>query len=93
MPQLSGTLILGESILSKIDPYLLIVAMEEASEFAQACSKVYRHNGGKHERKCLSEEVGDLQAMINLLTEEGFVDLEVVEKKRIKREKKHRRNY
>jgi|TARA_R100000030_G_scaffold37362_2_gene28056 NTP pyrophosphatase (non-canonical NTP hydrolase) len=93
VPLSCGTLILGESILSKIDPYLLIVAMEEASEFAQACSKVYRHNGGKHERKCLSEEVGDLQAMINLLTEEGFVDLEVVEKKRIKREKKHRRNY
>ena len=93
MPQVSGTLILGESNLSKIDPYLLIVAMEEASEFAQACSKVYRHNGGEHERKCLSEEVGDLQAMINLLTEEGFVDLEVVEKKRKKREKKHRRNY
>ena len=67
--------------------------MEEASEFAQACSKVYRHNGGKHELKCLSQEVGDLQAMINLLREEGYIDLEVAEKKRIKREKKHRRNY
>jgi len=77
--------------LRKIDPYLLIVAMEEASEFAQACSKVYRHNGGKHERKCLSEEVGDVQAMINLLTEAGFVDLDIVEKKRKNREKKHRR--
>ena len=55
--------------MSQIDPYLLIVAMEEAGEFAQACSKVYRHNGGKVELKCLSEEVGDLQAMINLLTE------------------------
>ncbi len=84
-------LFLGESILRKIDPYLLIVAMEEASEFAQACSKVYRHNGGKHERKCLSEEVGDVQAMINLLTEAGFVDLDIVEKKRKNREKKHRR--
>ena len=79
--------------MSQVDPYLLIVAMEEASEFAQACSKVYRHNGGKHELKCLSQEVGDLQAMINLLREEGYVDLEVAEKKRIKREKKHRRNY
>ena len=79
--------------MSNVDPYLLIVAMEEASEFAQACSKVYRHNGGKHELKCLSQEVGDLQAMINLLREEGYVDLEVAEKKRIKREKKHRRNY
>ena len=63
--------------------------MEEAGEFAQACSKVYRHNGGDWEIKCLSEEVGDLQAMINLLREEGFVDLEVAEKKRIAREKKH----
>ena len=79
--------------MRNVDPYLLIVAMEEASEFAQACSKVYRHNGGKHELKCLSQEVGDLQAMINLLREEGYVDLEVAEKKRIKREKKHRRNY
>ena len=79
--------------MSNVDPYLLIVAMEEASEFAQACSKVYRHNGGKHELKCLSQEVGDLQAMINLLREEGYIDLEVAEKKRIKREKKQRRNY
>ena len=70
-----------------------IVAMEEVSEFAQACSKVYRHKVGKHELKCLSQEVGDLQAMINLLREEGYVDLEVAEKKRIKREKKHKRNY
>ena len=76
----------------QVDPFLLIVAMEEAGEFAQACSKVYRHNGGDWEIKCLSEEVGDLQAMINLLLEEGFVDLEVAEKKRIAREKKHRRN-
>ena len=57
----------------------------------KACSKVYRHNGGKHELKCLSEEVGDLQAMINLLTEAGYVDLKRADKKRVSREKKHRR--
>ena len=81
--------------MSRVDyqTHLLIVAMEEAGEFIQACSKVYRHNGGKEEIRCLSEEVGDLQAMINLLTEEGYIDLEVAEKKRKKREKKHRRNY
>ena len=78
--------------MSQVAPYLLIVAMEEAGEFAQACSKVYRHNGGKHELKCLSEEVGDLQAMINLLTEAGYVDLARAEKKRVNREKKHRRS-
>ena len=77
--------------MSQVDPYLLIVAMEEAGEFAHACSKVYRHNGCKQELKCLSEEVGDLQAMINLLTEAGYVDLKRAEKKRVSREKKHRR--
>ena len=68
--------------------HLLIVAMEEAGEFIQACSKVYRHNGGEQEIKCLSEEVGDVQALINLLQAEGIIDLNVAnEKKNSKRNK------
>ena len=59
--------------------------MEEAGEFIQACSKVYRHNGGEHEIKCLSEEVGDVQALINLLTEEGLIDVNIANDKRIAR--------
>tara|TARA_Y100000996_G_C21983496_1_gene421480 strand:+ start:40 stop:288 length:249 start_codon:yes stop_codon:yes gene_type:complete len=70
--------------------HLLIVAMEEAGEFIQACSKVYRHNGGEHEVKCLSEEVGDVQALINLLTEKGLIDLNIANNKRITREYKLR---
>lgn len=70
--------------------HLLIVAMEEAGEFIQACSKVYRHNGGEHEVKCLSEEVGDVQALINLLTEKGLIDLNIANTKRIAREQKLR---
>ena len=70
--------------------HLLIIAMEEAGEFIQACSKVYRHNGGDHEVKCLSEEVGDVQALINLLTEKGLIDLNIANDKRIKREQKLR---
>ena len=70
--------------------HLLIIAMEEAGEFIQACSKVYRHNGGDHEVKCLSEEVGDVQALINLLTEKGLIDLNVANTKRIAREQKLR---
>tara|TARA_B100001778_G_scaffold110137_1_gene90126 strand:+ start:669 stop:917 length:249 start_codon:yes stop_codon:yes gene_type:complete len=70
--------------------HLLIVAMEEAGEFIQACSKVYRHNGGEHEVKCLSEEVGDVQALINLLTEKGLIDLNIANNKRIAREYKLR---
>ena len=71
--------------------HLLIVAMEEAGEFIQACSKVYRHNGGKQEIRCLSEEVGDVQALINLLQETGVIDLNTANEKRITREKKLRK--
>ena len=75
----------------KIDPYLLIVAMEECGELIQACSKVYRHGNKKEDKKLLSEEIGDVLAMISLLIEEGYVNLDVAEKKKIAREKKHRR--
>ena len=69
---------------------LLVITMEECGELVQACSKVYRHNGGKQEIKCLSEEVGDVQAMINLLQAEGIIDLNVANEKRIARETKMR---
>ena len=39
---------------------------------------------------CLSEEVGDVQAMINLLQAEGIIDLNVANEKRIARETKMR---
>ena len=71
-----------------ISPYLLIVTMEECGELTQACSKVYRHQNKKKDRKLLSEEVGDVIAMMNLLCDAGLVDLDIVEKKRVAREKK-----
>ena len=72
-----------------IDPFLLIVTMEECGELVQACSKVYRHGNKKEDRKLLSEEVGDVLAMMNLLCDAGLVDLDIVEEKRKAREKKH----
>ena len=36
----------------------------------------------------VSEEVGDVLAMMNLLCEAGLVDLDIVENKRVAREKK-----
>ena len=77
--------------MKKVDPYLLIVTMEECGELVQACSKVYRHGNKKRDRKLLSQEVGDVLAMMNLLCEEGLVDMKVVNKKRIQREQKHRK--
>ena len=76
----------------KVDPYLLIVTAEECGELVQACSKVYRHGNKRRDRKLLSEEVGDVLAMMTLLIEAGLVDLEIVNKKRVKRELKHRRH-
>ena len=73
-----------------IDPYLLIVTMEECGELVQACSKVYRHGNKKEQRRLLSEEVGDVLAMMNLLWEDGLVDLDIVETKREAREEKVR---
>ena len=61
----------------KVDPFLLIVTMEECGELIQACSKLYRHGNKKFERRMLSEEVGDVLAMITLLEEVGIVDLKV----------------
>tara|TARA_B100000029_G_scaffold511894_1_gene607106 strand:- start:98 stop:328 length:231 start_codon:yes stop_codon:yes gene_type:complete len=69
---------------------LLIITMEECGELVQACSKVYRHGNKKRDRKLLSEEVGDVLAMMSLLIEEGLVDLNIVNAKRITRELKHR---
>lgn len=79
--------------MSRVDyqTHLLIVAMEEAGEFIQACSKIYRHNGGDTEIRCLSEEVGDVQALINLLQESGVIDLNIANEKRVNREQKLRK--
>ena len=35
----------------KVDPFLLIVTMEECGELIQACSKLYRHGNKKFERR------------------------------------------
>ena len=71
-----------------IDPYLLIVTMEEW-RVIQACSKVYRHGNKKQDRRLLSEEVTCTSMRIS--KEEGLVDLDIVETKREAREKKHRK--
>ena len=64
--------------------------MEEWGELIKACSNLFRHGHNKLERRMLSEEVGDVLAMITLLEEVGIVDLKVANKKRLARELKHR---
>ena len=69
----------------------MLITMEECGELIQACSKIYRYGNEKQHKKLLSEEIGDVLAMISLLIDEGYVELDIAEKKKTAREKKHRR--
>jgi len=58
---------------------ILLICQEECAEVTQAISKVFRfgydsehNNRTNHER--LTEEVGDLLAMIDLMVEAGIID-------------------
>ena len=76
--------------MTKRDTFLLIVAMEEAGEFIRACSKIFRHESRKEDLINLSEEAGDVQALIQLLEDQGLIDREIRQKKRKARSKKHK---
>ena len=70
--------------------HLLIIAMEEAGEFIRGCSKIFRHGAREEDLINLSEEAGDVQALIQLLEEQGLIDCEVRQQKRKARYKKHK---
>jgi len=61
------------------DKQILLIAQEECAEVTQAISKCFRfgfdseyNNRTNHER--LTEEIGDLLAMIDLMIEYGIID-------------------
>lgn len=64
---------------------IMLIAQEECAEVTQAISKVFRfgidgtHNGDTN-RARLTEEVGDLQCMIDLMCEQGIISREQVNK-------------
>ena len=73
---------------------LLVITMEEAGELIQACSKVLRTKDQPNNlnyKDDLSDEAGDMLAMINLMIDHGLIsqsDLVArVETKRKKLEK------
>lgn len=58
---------------------IMRITQEECAEVIQAISKVFRFgvdgvHEGKTNRESLTEEVGDLLCMINLLSECGILD-------------------
>ena len=64
------------------DHEILSITQEECSEVIQAISKIFRFGidtewQGETNREHLEEEIGDLQAMINLLVEHKIVDINI----------------
>lgn len=72
------------------DHEILSITQEECAEVIQAISKIFRFGldtewKGETNREHLEEEIGDLQAMINLLIENKIVDSSNVENAAIKK--------
>jgi NTP pyrophosphatase (non-canonical NTP hydrolase) len=59
----------------------LIILQEECAEVIQAASKIYRfgldnsHKSGITQRANLEIEIGDMLALVDILVEQGVVDL------------------
>lgn len=66
---------------------VLLIAQEECAEVTQAISKIFRFGfdsrwppDGIDNRDRLTEELGDLMAMVKLMVEHGIVDLDELTK-------------
>lgn len=67
------------SKLTDKDRELLVIAMEECNEVAIECSKILRFGFSKEKEKNLNGEVGDLMCMLQLMQEQGFLDVDKVD--------------
>lgn len=61
----------------------MLIAQEECAEVIQAISKVFRFGvtdeyNGQTNKQRLEEEMGDLLCMIDLMIEEGMIDIDRV---------------
>jgi NTP pyrophosphatase (non-canonical NTP hydrolase) len=62
---------------------IMLIAQEECAEVVQAISKVFRFGvtdqyNGQTNKERLEEETGDLLCMIDLMIEEGMIDIDRV---------------
>lgn len=80
-------------MITDLDREVMLITQEECAEVTQAISKVFRfgfhseHNG-KDNRQRLTEEVGDLLCMVELMMSKGLIDsMEVLDAKKAKLEK------
>ena len=65
----------------------MTITMEECGELIQVCSKAIRYNEYHHNKK-LTEEVGDVMCMIELLHEYDLISFnDIDERVKVKKEK------
>ena len=64
--------------------------MEECAEVIQASSKVLKRGRHGVEKQLLSEEVGDVQAIIKLMVDQGLLDISTIVRKQNQTEIKYK---
>jgi len=83
----------GLDMINANEKEILLIAQEECAEVTQAISKVFRfglhaqHNGASN-RERLTEEVGDLFCMIQLMIETGIINIDEVDNASRKKKEK-----
>ena len=69
---------------------IYVKLMEECAEVIHASSKVLKRGRHGVEKQYLSEEVGDLQAIIGLMIDQGLIDMQTAKRKKYATEEKYR---
>jgi NTP pyrophosphatase (non-canonical NTP hydrolase) len=79
--------------MNSVENEIMLICQEECAEVTQAISKVFRfgmestHNGASN-RSRLTEEVGDLLCMIELMIEHKILDAQAVGQAGLKKREK-----
>ena len=69
---------------------IYVKLMEECAEVIHASSKVLKRGRHGVEKQYLSEEIGDLQAIIELMIDQGLIDMQTARRKKNSTENKYR---
>ena len=69
---------------------IYVKLMEECAEVIHASSKVLKRGRHGVEKQYLSEEVGDVQAIIGLMIDQGLIDMQTARRKKDSTENKYR---
>ncbi|SVA36597.1 uncharacterized protein METZ01_LOCUS89451 [marine metagenome] len=72
---------------------IYVKLMEECAEVIQASSKVLKRGRHGVEKQLLSEEIGDVQAIIGLMVDRGLVDESTIARKQYQTESKYKNEF